>query len=77
MYQAIESINDNQILETVHTILKSTIVENETISSLTNAQKKEIDLRLAKHKAGKLKYYTLDEVKKAVAKSLMKKPHDY
>lgn len=72
IYQAIDNTKDNEILEAVYTILKRTVVDEEEASELTTAQKKELDKRLADHKAGKLKYYTIDEVKKAVFKAIKK-----
>ena len=47
-------------------------MDEEEATELTTAQKKELDKRLADHKAGKLKYYTIDEVKKAVFKAIKK-----
>ena len=72
IYQAIDNTKDNEILEAVYTILKRTVVNEEEATELTTAQKKELDKRLADHKAGKLKYYTIDELKKAVFKSIKK-----
>ena len=72
IYQAIDNTKDNEILEAVYTILKRTVVDEEEATELTTAQKKELDKRLADHKAGKLKYYTIDEVKKAVFKAIKK-----
>ena len=37
-------------------------------SLLTNSQKLELDKTLAEHKAGKLKYYTLEEAKTIIYK---------
>ncbi len=37
-------------------------------SKLTKEQMKELDFRLAKHKAGKIKYYTLDQLRIEVLK---------
>jgi predicted GIY-YIG superfamily endonuclease len=73
IYQAIEITKHNEILEAVHTILMRTaIIKDEEISDLTKEQKKDLDKRLAAHKAGKLKYYTIDEVRKAVLKGIKK-----
>jgi putative addiction module component (TIGR02574 family) len=72
IYQAIDNTKDNEILEAVYTILKRTIVEEEEATELTAAQKKDLDKRLADHKAGKLKYYTIDEVRKSVFKAIKK-----
>jgi|GEM_PF-2118323 putative addiction module component (TIGR02574 family) len=72
IYHAIDNTKDNEILEAVYTILRRTIVEEEEPTELTTTQKKELDKRLADHKAGKLKYYTIDEVRKAVFKAIKK-----
>ncbi len=72
IYHAIDNTKDNEILEAVYTILKRTISGEEEATELTALQKKELDKRLANHKAGKVKYYTIDEVRKTVLKSLKK-----
>ena len=71
IYHAIDNTKDTEILEAVYTILRRTRVEEEP-TELTATQKKELDKRLADHKAGKLKYYTIDEVRKAVFKAIKK-----
>lgn len=35
-------------------------------STLTKEQKSELDLTLAEHKSGKLKYYTVDQAKEII-----------
>ena len=72
IYHAIDNTKDTEILEAVYTILRRTMVEEEEPTELTATQKKELDKRLADHKAGKLKYYTIDEVRKAVFKAIKK-----
>ena len=72
IYHAIDHTKDNEILEAVYTILRRTVLEEEESTELTVAQKKDLDKRLVDHKAGKLKYYTLDEVRKAVFKAIKK-----
>jgi putative addiction module component (TIGR02574 family) len=69
--QALDNTKDDELLQAVYTILKRTVIEQE-ITSLTATQKKELDQRLAEHKSGKLKYYTLEEVKKTTLKALKK-----
>ena len=71
IYQAIDNTKDNEILEAVYTILKRTVIEEEP-TELTAPQKKDLDKRLDNHKSGKLKYYTIDEVRKAVVKAVKK-----
>ena len=70
IYHAIDNTKDNEILEVVYTLLRRSIEEEST--ELTSKQKKELDKRLAEHKAGKLKYYTIEEVRKAVSKAFKK-----
>jgi putative addiction module component (TIGR02574 family) len=70
IHQAVDVVNDNEILYAIYTILKKNSGEDEWV--LTSVQKKELDKRLAEHKSGKLKYYTLDEVKKSIKKSIRK-----
>ena len=70
IYHAIDNTKDNEILEVVYTLLRRSIEEEST--ELTSKQKKELDIRLAEHKAGKLKYYTIEEVRKAVSKAFKK-----
>jgi len=73
IHQAIDDTKDNEILEAVYTILrKASREEVEELEELSAAKKKELDKRLADHKAGKLKYYTIDEVRKSVLKALKK-----
>lgn len=69
IHQAIDVVNDNEILQVVYTILKKCSEED---IELTEVQKKELDKRLADHKKGKLKYYTIEEVKRSVKKALKK-----
>jgi putative addiction module component (TIGR02574 family) len=68
--KAVENVNDSDILKAVYTILQKNAEEEAYI--LTTEQKRELDKRLAEHKAGKLKYYTLSQVKKATLKALGK-----
>ena len=70
IHKAVDNVNDNEILKAVYTILQKN--SEEELYTLAPAQKRELDKRLAEHKAGKLKYYTFDEVKKAARKALGK-----
>ena len=70
IHKAVENTNDSEILKAVRTILKRT--SEEEVYELTPAQKRELDKRLALHKAGKAKYYSLEEVRKNVLKALAK-----
>ena len=71
IHQAVDNTKDNEILEAVYTILKKASEEDHG-HELTPAQKRDLDKRLADHKAGKLKYYTIEQVKKAVSKAIKK-----
>ena len=70
IHKALDHVSDSAILNAVYIILKKN-AEEETYT-LTTTQKHELDKRLADHKAGKLKYYTFDQVKKAAFKALGK-----
>ena len=70
IHKAVDNVNDSEILKAVYTILKKNTEEESY--ELTAAQKRELDKRLTAHKAGKLKYYTFEEVKKAAFKALAK-----
>lgn len=59
---------DDKILQAVYTILEEHAKSKEEHSSmLTLEQKAELDKTLADHKAGKLKYYTVDQAKKILS----------
>ncbi len=66
--QKLFQTKDKRILKAIESILNP---EEEHVE-LSAAQKKDLDKRLADHKAGKLKYYTIDEVRKAVVKAIKK-----
>ena len=72
IHQAIDDTKDNEILFAVYTILKKASSTEEELASLTSAQKKDLDKRLADHKAGKLKYYTIEQVRSSVLSALKK-----
>lgn len=69
LHKAIDEIIDNSILEAVYTLLNNTINDEVELSA---RQKKELNKRLSEHKQGKLKYYSLSEVKSAALKNLKK-----
>jgi putative addiction module component (TIGR02574 family) len=72
IHQAIDDTKDNEILSAVYTILKKASSTEEELVPLTSAQKKDLDKRLADHKAGKLKYYTIEQVRSSVLSALKK-----
>jgi putative addiction module component (TIGR02574 family) len=65
--QKVLQTDDRHILKAIEALFNQ-----EEDTNLSSAQKKELDKRLADHKAGKLKYYTMGEVKKAVHKAIKK-----
>ncbi len=67
IHQAIDKIEDAGLLQAVYTILEKQI-ELSPEYELTEAQKKEIDQRIANHKSGKSKTYSWDEVKRSLQK---------
>lgn len=66
--QKLLQTEDKRILNAVASILNP----EEQHTELTPAQKKDLDKRLADHKAGKLKYFTIDEVRATVFKAIKK-----
>lgn len=66
--QKLLQTEDKRILKAIESILDP----DEDYLELSPAQKKDLDKRLAAHKAGKLNYYTIDEVRKAVLKASKK-----
>lgn len=61
--KAIDNIDDADFLQALHTIVSS---KTEETFELTVAQKKELDKRMADHKAGRSKSSSWDEVKKSL-----------
>lgn len=62
--KAIDNIEDADFLKALHTIVSSKT--EETAFGLSATQKKELDRRMADHKAGRSKSYSWDEVKKSL-----------
>ncbi len=69
IHKAVDKIEDTDLLQAVYVILEKEI-GNSTPYNLTPPQKKELDKRLADHKAGKSKSYTWSEVKKSLSKKI-------
>ncbi|MGP8216031.1 MAG: hypothetical protein ACLQQ4_10740 [Bacteroidia bacterium] len=67
IYQYINDADDN-VLNVIYGMLKLYKEEDGMESMLTKEQKAELDKTLLEHKAGKLKYYTLDAAKRIVNK---------
>lgn len=66
--QKLFQTEDKQVLKAVASILNP----DEQYAELTAEQKKDLDKRLADHKAGKLKYFTAEEVKYAALQAIKK-----
>jgi hypothetical protein len=62
VHQYIDDI-DNDLLEAVYNILKIYKHDDGEQSRLTKEQKSSLDKTLSEHKAGKLKYYTIEQAK--------------
>lgn len=52
---------ESDVLEVIYKMLK--LYSAEDTSVLSSAQKQELDKTLADHKAGKLKYYTIEQAR--------------
>ena len=65
VHQYVDGI-DIDLLEAVYNILKICKHDDEEQSRLTKGQKSSLDKTLSEHKAGKLKYYTIEQAKAAV-----------
>ncbi len=61
--KAISEIDDAGLLQAVYTILEKQL-GSQSEYELTSSQKKELDRRMADHKAGRTKAYPWEEVKK-------------
>lgn len=57
---------DSKLLKLVNELINDYEDTDDNQSVLTKEQKKEVDRRLQLHKEGKLKYYTLSEIKKSI-----------
>jgi len=62
IHKAIDQIEDESLLRAFYTILEKQIDASDEYE-LTTAQKKELDRRLARHRSGKSKSYSWQEVK--------------
>jgi hypothetical protein len=65
----INEMQNETMLRSIHALLKEALKDNDNGSLLTKAQKSELDKTLAEHKAGKLKYCTLDQAKELISKA--------
>jgi len=67
VHQYVDDI-DNNLLEVVYNMLKI-YKHDDDKSLLTKEQKTELDKTLKEHKAGKLKYYTIEQAKEIIYKN--------
>jgi putative addiction module component (TIGR02574 family) len=63
--RTLDKVNDTKTLQLVYDILEHSANPPQEYE-LTPAQKKELDRRMKLHKQGKMKYYTLAEIRKKV-----------
>jgi uncharacterized protein YbaP (TraB family) len=59
---------DDLLLELVDALIEKYETSSNKKSSLTIYQQKELDRRMELHDSGKLKYYTLSDIKKTISK---------
>ncbi len=70
LVQKVLQTEDKRILKAIKLMFDKEEGDNDF--ELSPDQKKELDKRLTDHKNGKLRYYTIDEVKKVVFKTAKK-----
>ncbi|WMJ75522.1 addiction module protein [Cytophagaceae bacterium ABcell3] len=69
LHKIIEQVEDEKILQAVHTILEKEV--KETVGfDLTEEQKTELDKRIERHKKGESKSYTWEEAKQKIRSGL-------
>lgn len=66
--KAINEIDDAAFLTALHTIVNNK-KEEEDIYELSASQKKELDRRRSRHKAGQSRSYTLSSLQKSLIKN--------
>ncbi len=59
---------DHLLLDLVDALIEKYEASSKKDSGLTVYQKKELDRRMELHDSGKLKYYTLSDIKKTISK---------
>lgn len=64
----LDHIDNDNVLRSIDALLEELLNNEDESSLMTKEQKKELDKTLSDHKAGKLKYYTVDQAKKILGK---------
>lgn len=64
----LDTVENETILRSIDAMLEEILNSENNDSLMTKEQKYELDKTLADHKAGKLKYYTIEQAKKIVNK---------
>jgi hypothetical protein len=67
----INHLDNEVVLRSINAMLHE-VLQNDNESLLTKSQKVELDKTLAEHKAGKLKYYTIEQSKSILHKARKK-----
>jgi hypothetical protein len=64
----INHVENETNLRSIYAMLKEVLEHYDDGSLLTKEQKTELDKTLSEHKAGKLKYYTIEQAKNIIYK---------
>lgn len=64
----LDTVENETILRSIDAMLEEILNSESNDSLMSKEQKHELDKTLAEHKAGKLKYYTIEQAKKIVNK---------
>lgn len=64
----LDDVENEMVLRSIDAMLEEIINSEDNHSLMTKQQKHELDKTLAGHKAGKLKYYTVEQARKIVNK---------
>ncbi len=67
----ISHLDNEVVLRSINAMLNE-VIQSDNESLLTKSQKVELDKTLAEHKAGKLKYYTIEQSKHLLYKGRKK-----
>ncbi|MDP2388677.1 MAG: hypothetical protein Q8M29_20055 [Bacteroidota bacterium] len=64
----LDDVENEMVLRSIDAMLEEILNSEDNNSLMTKEQKHELDKTLADHKAGKLKYYTVEQARKIVSK---------